>query len=198
MPRFRNPVAMLLRLALLAFLAPDILSGLEAAPAAAASPAEITARIDKILADTYPAADPGAAVLVVDHGQVLLRKGYGMANVELGVPIRPEMVFRLASITKQFTAMAILKLVEAGKLSLTDDLTRFLPDYPTHGQTITVENLLTHTSGIKSYTELAEWQKTMREDLSVAQMIDLFKNQPANFAPGAPDDGRALVYTSRG
>jgi D-alanyl-D-alanine carboxypeptidase len=157
------------------------------APAAPASPAavpDLAARIDHLLAATYPAAEPGAAVLVEKDGAVVLRKGYGMANLELGVPIQPEMVFRLGSITKQFTAVAILQLAAQGKLALDDEITRYFPDYPTHGQTITLEHLLTHTSGIKSYTSLETWRAKMREDLSVAQMIDLFKNEPADFAPG--------------
>jgi CubicO group peptidase (beta-lactamase class C family) len=149
-----------------------------------ATDAELTAQIDQLLARTYPAAEPGAAVLVEKDGKVLLRKGYGMANLELGVPIAPEMVFRLGSITKQFTALAILKLAEQGKLALSDDLTKYLPDFPTHGQTITLEHLLTHTSGIKSYTSLPEWRKTIRQDLTPQQVVDLFKNEPADFAPG--------------
>src|SRR4029077_17425394 len=74
--------------------------------AAAAGP-DLAARIDQLLRKTYPGGEPGAAALVEKDGQVLLRQGYGMANLELGVPIRPEMVFRIGSITKQFTAVAI-------------------------------------------------------------------------------------------
>ncbi len=166
-----------------------VFSGLASAlPARAATPpvtdADLAARIDQLLARTYPAAEPGAAVLVEKDGKVLLRKGYGMANLELGVPIAPEMVFRLGSITKQFTALAILKLAEQGKLALDDDLTRYLPDFPTHGQKITLEHLLTHTSGIKTYTSLPEWRKVIRQDLTPRQVVDLFKNEPADFAPG--------------
>jgi len=158
---------------------------LPAPPARAATAgADLVARIDQLLQKTYPAGEPGAAVLVERDGQVLLRQGYGMANLEISVPIRPEMVFRIGSITKQFTAVAVLKLAEQGKLGLDDEITKYLPDYPTHGQRITIENLLTHTSGIKSYTSLAEWRKRIREDLSVAQIVDLFKDQPADFAPG--------------
>ena len=169
--------AVLPALLLLLLLAP-------AYPAAAHSDADLVAQIDQLLAKTYPAAEPGAAVLVEKDGKVLLRKGYGMANLELSVPIAPEMAFRLGSITKQFTAVAILKLAEQGKLALSDDLTRYLPDYPTHGQKITLENLLTHTSGIKSYTSLPRWHQTIREDLTPQQMVDLFKDEPADFAPG--------------
>jgi CubicO group peptidase (beta-lactamase class C family) len=141
-------------------------------------------RIDAYLRSVYAAQEPGAAVIVVDDGQVLLREGYGLANVELGVPIAPDMVFRIGSVTKQFTAVAALLLVQEGKLALDDEITKYLPDYPTHGKKITVEHLLTHTSGIKSYTSLPEWLAKRREDLTLEQLIGLFKDQPMDFAPG--------------
>jgi CubicO group peptidase (beta-lactamase class C family) len=144
---------------------------------------QLTQALAAIVTSTYPPDGPGAAVLVARAGQTLLRLGRGMANIELRVPIRPAMVFRLGSITKQFTAMAILMLVEQGKLSLHDEITRFFPDYPTHGHTITVEHLLTHTSGIKSYTSLPEWLPLLRNDLSLQELIGLFKDQPMDFAP---------------
>jgi CubicO group peptidase (beta-lactamase class C family) len=117
-------------------------------------------------------------------GQQVFRTGYGMANLELGVPITPEMVFRLASVTKQFTAVATLMLIEQGLLALDDPITRFWPDYPNHGHTITVEHLLTHTSGIRSYTDMPEWPPLWRKDFSVQELIDYFKDQPMQFAPG--------------
>ena len=129
-----------------------------------AQPAEdLSKSIDDLLTQTYKPNEPGAAVIVVKDGKVVFRKGYGMANLELGVPVEPDMVFRLGSITKQFTAVAILMLVEQGKLSLDDDLTKFLPDYPTKGQKITITHLLTHTSGIKPYTSLPEWLAMWRK-----------------------------------
>ena len=141
-------------------------------------------KINAFLEKTYPANEPGAAVLAVKDGKVILRKGYGMANLELGVPIKPEMVFRIGSITKQFTAVAIMKLAEEGKLSVTDDIKKYLPDYPTHGHTITIHHLLNHTSGIKSYTSVQEILSLMRKDMKPGELIDLFKNQPMDFAPG--------------
>ncbi len=75
-------------------------------------------------------------------------------------------------------------LVEQGKVSLDDDITKYLPDYPTQGHTITVEHLLTHTSGIKSYTGMPEWLSQWRKDLTLTELIDLFKDQPMDFAPG--------------
>jgi len=148
------------------------------------APAPIAAELDKLLASVYKPGEPGAALLVAKDGQVLVRKAYGMADLELGVPLEPDMVFRIGSMTKQFTSVAILMLMEQGKLSLSDPITKFLPDYPTQGKTITVEHLLTHTSGIQSYTDMASWLPLMRKDMSLAELIDIFKDQPMQFAPG--------------
>jgi CubicO group peptidase (beta-lactamase class C family) len=145
---------------------------------------DLATAINEALEKTFKRDDPGAAVIVVKDGKTIFRKGYGLANLELGVPVEPDMVFRLGSITKQFTAVAILMLADQGKLSLDDDLTKFLPDYPTKGQRITIEQLLTHTSGIKNYTSLPEWLAVWRKDLTVKEIIDLFKDQPMDFAPG--------------
>jgi D-alanyl-D-alanine carboxypeptidase len=145
---------------------------------------EIVGQMDTLLAGAYKPGAPGAAVLVMKDGVPLLRKGYGLANLELGVPIRPEMVFRIGSITKQFTAVGILMLVKEGKLALDDEITKFLPDYPTQGQRITVENLLTHTSGIQSYTDMPSWLALWRKDFTVPGLVDLFKNEPMRFKPG--------------
>jgi CubicO group peptidase (beta-lactamase class C family) len=145
---------------------------------------EITQAMDILLQELYHENEPGAAVLVAKDGKVIFRKGYGMANVELQVPNEPHMVFRLGSITKQFTAVCILMLYEQGKLGLQDDITKYLPDYPTHGHTITIEHLLTHTSGIKSYTGMQDWTPVKRKDFTVEEMINFFKYQPMEFAPG--------------
>jgi D-alanyl-D-alanine carboxypeptidase len=155
-----------------------------AAPAGPEQSADLAARLDRIFAEAYPATGPGAAVIVVRDGKPILRKGYGLANVELSVPIAPEMVFRIGSVTKQFTAGAILKLVEAGKVSLSDEIGRFLPDFPTRGTRVTVEQLLTHTSGIKSVTGMPSWPPRMREDWTLAQLIAFFQNEPFDFEPG--------------
>lgn len=142
------------------------------------------AGIDSMLTALYPADEPGAAVLVARDGRVLMRKAYGAASMELGVPLRPEHVFRLGSITKQFTAVATLMLVDEGKVALDDEITEYFPDYPTHGRRITVEHLLTHTSGIQSYTGMPSYVAGMRRDLTPEQLIAVFRDQPMEFAPG--------------
>ena len=151
---------------------------------AAVSNEELVRYADQLFSKSYPAGEPGAAVLVAKGGQILLRKGYGLANLELGVPIQPDMVFEVGSLTKQFTSAAILLLQERGKLSVADDVTKYLPDYPTHGQKITLDHLLTHLSGVPDYTSLPEWLPRVREDLTVQQIIDLFKDKPLDFSPG--------------
>jgi len=140
--------------------------------------------LDSALTAAYPATGPGAAVLVSHRGRTLLRKGYGLANVELGVPVTPEHVFRIGSITKQFTAVAALMLADEGRLSLDDEITRFFPDWPTHGHRITVEHLLTHTSGIRSYTSMSEFMAETRRDVPLNELIAGFRDQPMDFAPG--------------
>ena len=148
------------------------------APPAATAP---TAAIDALLKGSFPADRPGAAVIVVKDGRTLFRKAYGMANLELGVPLQPDMVFRLGSVTKQFTAVAILMLAEEGKLSAGPDH-EVPPGYPTQGHMITVEHLLTHTSGIQSYTEMPGWMAP-QGPITLTELIDGFKNEPMEFAP---------------
>src|ERR1700749_178445 len=147
---------------------------------------DLATSMDKVAGDVYKPGIPGAAIIVVKNGQVIFRKGYGLANLELNMPVRPEMVFRIASITKQFTAVAVMMLVEQGKLSLQDSITKFFPDYPTDGKTITIENLLTHTSGVKDYLEKL-WPQRMREDFRPESLIDLFRNEGLEFEPGTKE-----------
>jgi CubicO group peptidase (beta-lactamase class C family) len=139
---------------------------------------------DRLLSERYQPGQPGVAALVARDGQVIYRKAFGMANLELDVPMTPDMVFRIGSITKQFTAVAVLQLLEQGKLGLDDEITRFIPDYPTQGHKITIHHLLNHTSGIKSYTSMSEFSMVMRKDHSPSQIIDIFKDEPMDFAPG--------------
>lgn len=126
----------------------------------------------------------GATAIVVKEGKTLYRGAIGMANIELEVKAKPEHVFRIGSITKQFTAVAILQLEEQGKLSITDPITKYIPDYPTQGRTIRIEHLLTHTSGIKSYTNMPEFEQMFRKDLTPMEIVAFFQDQPMEFEPG--------------
>jgi len=150
-----------------------------------ALPQNPSAEFDSLMTKVFKADEAGAVALVVKNGKVLYRKAFGMANMELGVKMKPENVFRIGSITKQFTASAILKLRDEGKLSLDDDITKYIADYPTHGHQITIKHLLTHTSGIKSYTGMDTWDAEVRKkDFTPLELIDFFKDQPMDFDPG--------------
>lgn len=144
----------------------------------------LIAKFDQLLSEKFKSNETGATALISKKGQIIYKKAFGMANLELNVPMQTENVFRIGSISKQFTAIAILQLMEQGKLSLQDDITKFIPDYPTHGHKITVEHLLTHTSGIKSYTNMIEFGPISRLDKKPEELIQFFKNQPMEFAPG--------------
>jgi CubicO group peptidase (beta-lactamase class C family) len=145
----------------------------------------IEKKLDELLAKQFRPTEPGCAILVAKQGNIIYNKAFGSANLELGVPMRPHMVFKIASITKQFTAVAILQLVEKGLLNLKDSLQKYIPDYPSKGYTITIENLLTHTSGIRDYMQIDYGVQNMeRWDFSPAQLIDSFKNYPLQFEPG--------------
>ena len=116
--------------------------------------------------------------------KLVFQKAVGWADKEWNVSNTLQTKFRIGSITKQFTAVAILKLMEQGKLNLQDSITKFIPEYPMHGHKITIEHLLTHTSGIQSYTGMKDFEKKMTLDLKPMELIDYFKNQPMEFAPG--------------
>ena len=154
------------------------------ADAQSPSPKIMTTEFDKLLSAQFKPGETGCAALVAIKGQIVYKKAFGMANLELNVPMQPDMVFRVGSITKQFTAIAILQLMEQGKLSLQDEITKYIPDYPTQAYKITIEHLLTHTSGTTSYTNVPEFQSYVKEDLKPAEAIDKFRNLPMEFAPG--------------
>lgn len=143
---------------------------------------KIEALCDALFQQTYTNHSPGAAVLIAKGDKVLYRKAFGMANLELNVKMKPESVFQLASITKQFTSVAIMMLVEQAKLSLQDPLSKFITDFP-RGNEITVHHLLNHTSGIKSYTNLPEFRNKTRMDMTPEEIIQFFKNLPLEFNP---------------
>ena len=147
------------------------------------------AAIDSLVAGYIESGYLAGVSIAVAHGRdMILAKGYGYANLEYRVPVTAETIYRVGSLTKQFTAAAVMRLVEQGKLSLDDEVTKFFPDYPTHGQgrgrAFTVHQMLTHTAGVKNYTELGLADSTFRLDLSHEQMIGLFKNHSPDFSPG--------------
>lgn len=124
------------------------------AQAGAVLTAEQTARVDALFADFNHTDAPGAGVMIIRDGVVVFAKGYGLSDLDKKTPISPDTNFRLASVSKQFTAMAVLILRERGKLSLDENLLAFFPEFPAFGKQITVRHLLTHRSGLLDYEDL--------------------------------------------
>ena len=126
---------------------------------------------------------PGLSLAVVKNGRVIKTKGYGLANLEWNVPATPDTAYQLASVSKQFTATAIMLLVEDGKLQLSDSITKYFSELPATWSNITVRHLLTMTSGIKDYLNVvppSEW----RNDFTYARLLEIMKNEPLEFAAG--------------
>jgi len=117
-------------------------------------PDTLTPKLDALFKDFNQPGSPGASVMIIQDGKVLLAKGYGSANVEERTPCGPDTNFRLASVTKQFTAMSVLILAQRKQLSLDERLTDFFPEFPAYGRQITVRHLLTHVSGLLDYEDL--------------------------------------------
>lgn len=127
------------------------------------------------------------SVLVAENGKVIFKKGYGMANMEWSIPNAPDTKFRLGSITKQFTAMLVMQLVEKGKIKVNDKITTYLPDYPkATGDKITVHHLLTHTSGIPNYTNFPKFFENLsRDPYTPEAFLKQFSELPLEFKPGS-------------
>lgn len=162
-----------------------------------ATKAGVTRYTEHMMAEFYRPDAPGAAVLVARGDEVLYRGARGLADVKTGTPLTADSVFRIGSISKQFAAAGLLKLVEAGKLSLDDPLSKYVSNFP-NGEHITVLELLNHTSGVKDYTHIAAWRDgPIEKDVSTAQLIATFKNAKPDFAPGEDwaydNSGYALV-----
>jgi len=124
---------------------------------------------------------PGVAFIATKHGETIYSGAYGMENIEAGAALSSSSIFNIASLTKQFTAAAIMQLQEQGKLSITDNISKYLPDFPTRGHTITIEHLLTHTSGLAR-------DHRINSDLDAAidseQLLGLLAKEPIEFTPG--------------
>lgn len=146
---------------------------------------QLTSQLDSFFKGKYGSLEPGCQVLVAKKGVVVYDKSFGSANLELQVPMNSDRVFKLGSITKQFTAVAILQLMEQGKIRLQDPIGNYITELPAATQSITIENLLTHTSGIKDYLQIDYQQPFMeRKDFSPKEVIDLFKTVPLEFEAG--------------
>jgi CubicO group peptidase (beta-lactamase class C family) len=156
------------------------------APVKSGGPVSPDKQIDAIFKEWDSPNTPGASVAVIQHGKIVFAKGYGVANLEYNIPIKPDTIFHVASVSKQFTAMAVVLLELDGKLSIDDDVHKYLPELPDYGAKITLRNLLQHTSGIRDQWQtlaLAGWniQDVITQD-QLLRMI--FRQKELNFPPG--------------
>ena len=147
---------------------------------------ERASAIDSIF-QKYQRTDwPGCAVAVIEHGEILYKRGYGMADLERDIPVSSNTVFYAGSLAKQFVAAAALLLEEQGKLQLSDGLHAYLPDFPDYGQKIELRHLIQHQSGIKDYFQIFE-EKGLNylDDISMEKVYALIKDEPGlEFSPG--------------
>jgi len=137
---------------------------------------------------------PGLALLVSRAGEPIRAKGYGLANIELQVPVKPETVFQSGSVGKQFTATAVMMLVEEGKISLSDPVTKFLPGAPAAWKQVTIRELLSHTAGFTDYPKTFD----MRRDYTEADLLKIVEGIPLAYPPGTQWSYSNLGYLTLG
>ncbi len=142
-------------------------------------------KIDELMSTYAEYGEFNGSVLVAEKGEILYKKGFGLANMEWDIPNQPDTKHRLASITKQFTAMLIVQLVAENKIALDVPISNYLPDYPKkNADRITIHHLLTHTSGIPNYTSFPNYRELMRNPISPAEIVHLFADSTLQFTPG--------------
>lgn len=145
---------------------------------------QISQKLDTYLNTLQSTDNFHGSVLVAQNKKIILDKGYGKSDFEQNIQNTPNTTFPIGSMTKQFTAMAIMQLVERGLISVSDPISKYIPDFP-NGNIITIENLLTHSSGIVNCTDLPQFWNMSQDSLKdINKVIDLFKNKPLEFKPG--------------
>jgi len=150
--------------------------------AARAQTGDIDSQVDKYVQDSIRQQKiPGLALAVTRDGRIIKAQGYGLSNIELNVPVSPQTVFQSGSVGKQFTATGIMMLVEEGKVGLDDKVSKYFPGAPESWNTFTVRNLLTHTSGLKDYTDK---NFDYRRDYTEEDLLKILQTLPFDFAPG--------------
>jgi CubicO group peptidase (beta-lactamase class C family) len=159
---------------------------LHAQPAAKASAAMLASRFDSIVVDAFMRRVRVSSVsaAVVRGDDTLLFKAYGLADREANRAATPRTVYEIGSVTKQFTASAIMRLVEQGKLKLDDDIGQYVPRFPLQGHRVTIRNLLNHTSGIRNYTATPAWRPHWADDLPPDSIPGFVANDKFDFEPG--------------
>ena len=155
-------------------------------------------KIDSLISNEFGDKNgPGGVFMVTQKGKKLYKKAFGKANLELDVDMTPENVFQIGSMTKQFTAVALLILEDQGKLNVNDPISKYIKDYPS-GDKITIHHLLTHTSGIKDFTKMKSISTIAQKEMKPEMMVDFFKNEPVDFAPGEKFDYNNSGYVVLG
>jgi CubicO group peptidase (beta-lactamase class C family) len=159
--------------------------------------AKLKHHIDSLLSKYDTNNQPGIAVSIIKDGKVFFTKGYGMANLEYNIPITSSTVFHIASVSKQFTAFAILLLEEQGKLSLDDDVRKYIPELHDFGKTITLRHLATHTSGLREQQYLLGMSGWRDDDITTDEDVFrlILKQKELNFSPGEKYDYSNTGYT---
>lgn len=156
------------------------------APCSAQSTSQQIETIDQFLQKEYPKNEPGAVILIAKEGKILLKKAYGLSSLQPKRKLKTNMVFPIASMSKQFTSAAILQLVEAGKISLDDPIQKYVPYYPMKEHPITIHHLLSQTSGIPEYFDVDENEYyLLAQEHTPKQLIAYYKNVPLEFEPGS-------------
>ena len=155
----------------------------------------LEAKVDQLFAEWDQSDSPGAALAVTKDGEIVYKRGYGMANLEYDIPITTATIFDIASVSKQFAAFAIVSLSHEGKLALDDDIRVHLPDVPDFGNTITIRHLLHHTSGLRDWVQsLVIAGVGMDDVISFKHILKMARHQKTlNFEPGA-----AFLYSNTG
>lgn len=153
-------------------------------------PGAIDAIVDSAM-QARPTA--GVSLAVARGGRVIYEQGYGFADLENRIPATASTVYRVGSITKQFTAAAVMRLVDEGRIRLDAPVTEYIPDYPTRGNAVTVASLLNHTSGIRNFTTMQRWWETMALEMPPARLMTVFRDEPFDFPSGT-----RFSYTNSG
>ena len=164
----------------------ELLVFLAIAPIGLFAQEDRTKRVDDLFESWSKPGTPGAAVAIIQHGKLVYEKGYGLANLEYDIPVTPQTIYHVASVSKQFTAMALVLLEQEGKLSLEDEVHKYLPELPDYKHPITLRQLLQHTSGIRDQWQtlaLAGWR--LDDVITQEQILRLlFHQKELNFVPG--------------
>ena len=145
----------------------------------------IAKSLDELIPIRLTEIAPGCVVLVIKNDKIIYKKAFGSANTEMNIPMQTDMLFRIGSMTKQYTAIAVLQLVEQNKIGLQDSIQKYIKDFPPNGYTITIENLLSNTSGIKDYLSEISNPSKEKETYTPKDGVDYIKNVPLNFKPGS-------------